>query len=81
MSLSLFIHLPLTTLTKVVQEEMVAISDISHSFGQTTGAIITSFFFLGSFFVMGIYMFLLFIQNRKNDYLLYGSYLLVFTFF
>ncbi len=46
-----------------------------------TKAIITSFFLQGSFLVMGIYMILLYIQNRKRDYLLYAIYLLVFTFY
>ena len=51
------------------------------SYRNATKAIVTSFLFIGSFLVMGVYMFLLFIQNRKRDYLLYGIYLLVFTFY
>jgi len=44
-------------------------------------AIITSFIFQGSFLVMGLYMFLLFIQNRKKDYLYYSIYLTSFTLY
>ncbi|RIV34925.1 response regulator [Flagellimonas lutimaris] len=51
------------------------------AYRNATKAIVTSFLFIGSFLVMGVYMFLLFIQNRKRDYLLYGIYLLVFTFY
>ena len=46
-----------------------------------TKAITTSFFFIGSFFVMGIYMLLFYIQSRKRDYLLYSIYLLLFSIY
>lgn len=46
-----------------------------------TKAITTSFFFIGSFFVMGIYMLLFYIQSKKRDYLLYSIYLLLFSFY
>lgn len=48
---------------------------------EITKALVTSFFFVGSFAVMGLYMLLLFVQNKKQDYLLYAFYLLLFTFY
>ncbi len=49
--------------------------------GSIPRAVILSFFFQGTFLVLGLYMLLLYIQNRKNDYLWYGLYLLIFTFY
>ncbi len=43
-----------------------------------TKAIYTSYFFQGSFFVMALYMFILYVQNKKKDYLYYGIYLTLF---
>jgi len=42
-------------------------------------AIVTSFFFQGAFLIMSVYMFLLYIQTRKKDYLFYGTYLIIFA--
>ncbi|MEC7769758.1 MAG: response regulator [Bacteroidota bacterium] len=44
-------------------------------------AIFTSVFFLGAFLVMGFYMLLLYIQNKKKDYLYYAVYLIIFTIY
>ncbi len=45
------------------------------------GAIIASFFFQGALFIMTAYVFSLFIQNKKKDYLCYAIYLLLLTFY
>ena len=42
-------------------------------------ALIATFIFQGTYLVMGIYMFLVYLQAKKKDYLLYSIYLLLFS--
>src|SRR5690606_8830212 len=42
-------------------------------------ALIVTFIFQGAYLVMGIYMFLVYLQAKKKDYLLYCIYLLLFS--
>lgn len=76
--LMIFVMWPICVLG---QEDNLFNTISNQTSSQTTKAIVTSFFFVGSFFVMGIYMILLFIQNKKQDYLFYSLYLLVFTYY
>lgn len=47
-------------------------------FSNASKAITITFFFQGAFFVMALYMYLLYFQFRKKDYLFYSIYLTVF---
>lgn len=42
-------------------------------------AILATFIFQGAYIAMGLYMFLVYLQAKKRDYLLYGIYLLLFA--
>jgi len=48
---------------------------------EASKALITTFFFQGSFFVMALYIILMYIQYKKRDYLYYGVYLIFFIIY
>ncbi|MCR9227950.1 MAG: response regulator [Flavobacteriaceae bacterium] len=48
-------------------------------FTNMAAAVFTTFTFQGAFTAIGIFMVLIFLRLRKRDYILYGSYILIFS--
>ncbi len=49
------------------------------NFTNTATAVFTTFIFQGCFIAIGVFMLLLYFRLRKQDYLLYGIYILIFA--
>ncbi len=63
------------------QEPLGDTSFTLNEYKAASKAIFTSVFFLGTFLVMGLYMLLLYVQNKKKDYVYYAVYLIIFTIY